>query len=127
MKRFVSVFLFGAVLLVLVASVVVAEDVPAISAKDLVSLYRENEIRFNRNYKDKRIRVSGELVNVSMTKGAPSLTLQDGSLFGMFVYCRASEMDAAADFDKGDTVVVVGKCDATLGKITLEDCVIVAK
>jgi hypothetical protein len=121
MKRFVSVLLLGVLVL---ASVVAADDVPEVSARDMVLLYRENRVRFDRLYLNKKVQVTGELESVGMSKGAPSLTLRDGSLMGMFVYCRASELDAAADLDKGEEVTVVGRCDATLGKITLMDCVI---
>jgi hypothetical protein len=127
MKRFVLGLLLVVVFLVPVMLVVAEDEAPAISARDLVSLYRSNEIRFNRNYLNKRVQVTGELENVGVSKGAPSLTLRDGSLLGMFAYCRASELDVAADFDKGDTVVVVGTCDVALGKITLSDCVIKVK
>jgi hypothetical protein len=125
MKRFV--FIFGAVLLVLVASVAVADEVPSISARDLISLYRENEIRFNRNYLNKTIQVRGVLDRVNVSKGEPTLGLEDGSFLGMYAYCLASELDAAADLDKGDLVVVVGKCEVTLGKVVLRGCVIQTK
>jgi hypothetical protein len=127
MKRFVAGFLFAVVSLVPIIGVFAADEAPATTARELVALYRENEIRFNKNYLNKTIQVTGELKSVGVSKGAPSLTLEDGSLFGMFSYCKASEMDAAADLDKGDSVTVVGVCDATLGKITLSDCVIKAK
>jgi hypothetical protein len=117
-------FVFGVVLLVLVASVVGADEVPSISAKDLVSLYRENEIRFNRNYLDKTVQVRGVLERVTVSRGTPTLGLEDGSLLGMYVYCRASELDTAADLDQGDIVIVVGTCEVALGKVVLRDCVI---
>jgi hypothetical protein len=125
MKKFVFVSFLGAFLLV--QAVGAQEEVPKVLARDLVSLYRENEIRFNRNYLRKKVQVTGELVSVSVSKGAPTLILKDGSLMGMFIYCRASELDPAADLDKGDNVVVVGQCDVALGKITLSDCVIKVK
>jgi RecJ-like exonuclease len=123
-KRFMLGMFLVVVMLVPVTVVMAADEVPVVKATELVSLYRENEIKFNRNYLDKKVQVEGELVRVGVSQGAPSLTLKDGSLLGMFAYCKTSEMDAAADLDTGDTVVVVGKCEVALGKITLHDCVI---
>jgi RecJ-like exonuclease len=127
MKRFVFGLLLVVGFLVPVVAVVAEDETPVVAARDLVSLYRENEIRFNKNHLNKRVQVTGVLERVSVSKGAPILTLQDGSLMGMFSYCRASELDAAADLDKGDTVTVVGTCEVALGKITLSDCVIKVK
>jgi RecJ-like exonuclease len=120
-------FLFAVclALFVLGVSPVFAEDViPAITARELVSLYRENEIRFNKLYLDKKIQVTGEVTNVGESKGKPNLTLQDGSFMGMFAYCKTSELDAAGELDKGDTVVVIGTITVTLGKVIINDCVI---
>jgi hypothetical protein len=95
-----------------------------VTARELVSLYRENEIRFNKLYLDKKMQVTGELTQVGVSGGKPNLNLKDGSLMGMFVYCNASELDTAGELSKGNTVTVIGTCAVLLGKVILNDCVI---
>jgi hypothetical protein len=100
------------------------DEILKVAAKELVSLYRENEIRFNKLYLDKKMQVTGELTQVGVSGGKPNLNLKDGSLMGMFVYCNASELDTAGELSKGNTVTVIGTCAVLLGKIILNDCVI---
>jgi hypothetical protein len=106
------------------ASADAAALIPAVSARDLVSSYRGNEIQFNRTYLDKKIQVTGEVTRVGVSNGEPTINLKDGSLFDMFAYCLASEMDAAAGLRTGNNVTLVGVCTVLLGKVVLRDCVI---
>ena len=118
----------GFSVIILVCSFVFAQDaIPKITARELVRAYRENEIRFNRAYLGKKVQVTGELVKVAVSDGAPMLSIKDGSLLDMFAYCKASEMNTAADLENGLNVTVEGTVNVILGKVILEDCIIIRR
>jgi hypothetical protein len=133
MKRFVLGILSVVVMMVPVMVVGADDEVLVVKATELVSLYRENTIRFYRDYYSAMVQVEGELNCVRLVEGYlnPVLLLEAESPTAFLVaYCKMFEMYAAAYLSAGDIVVVVGECKVTsdLGvgwdTVALTHCVI---
>lgn len=90
----------------------VADDSPAIaiSAVDYVAAYDTNEIAADKEYKGKKLEVTGTVDSVNETFGSYHLTL-DGPSDGIAsVSCRLedSELDRAGSLTPGGTATVTG-------------------
>lgn len=110
------------------------EPVIEISASKLIKAYQENEINASKNYKDKYLKVTGYVDQVSRSD---NVFLDDG----YYVYidygndwdfnticCSLNEesVDAASEFKPGDKITIIGRCEGfeTI-HIKMYDCDIV--
>lgn len=104
------------------------------SASKLIKAYQENEINASKNYKDKYLKVTGYVNQVSRSD---NLFLEDG----YFIYidygnpydfnticCLLNEesIEAASEFKPGDKITIIGRCEGfeTI-HINMHDCDIV--
>jgi tRNA_anti-like len=103
-----------------------AEDKPmAVTSKDLVKSYKENEVAADGKYKDKTLAVTGKISNIAETFGTYSVQLEGVDII-VSVQCTFadSEKDAIAKLKKGQTTTLIGKGDGmTAGLyVGLTDC-----
>lgn len=103
------------------------------SAKFLISEIDKNQMRFDKNYKNKRIIVEGFVGKIEEKNGGYNL-----SLFGeqgianpfKFIECRFSSEaeDSLLELDKGNLIKVEGdykgKEQFQIGSIVLHDCAV---
>ena len=107
----------------------VAEAAIKVTPDELVSAYSENEIAANKQYKDKKLEVTGKLESISAGIGdEPYLVLKTGKQFDMDrpqAHLAKSDQGKAADLKKGQTItlICVGGGEV-MGTPMLSDCVI---
>ena len=110
------------------------ESSKAIPASYLISEVGKNHMRFDKNYKGKRITVEGFVGRIEEQKGKYVLALWGGErLTGPFDYieCRfnADAEDSLLEFDKGDVVKIEGsykgKENFQVGAFILQNCTII--
>ncbi|MDR1251395.1 MAG: OB-fold putative lipoprotein [Treponema sp.] len=98
-----------------------AQPVPSgtieITAKQLYEAFRANQLQADMTYKDKTVKVTGVVAGINKDyldnyyveiEGTSSFATVD-------VYVNASELNKIANLKKGQTVMVVGKCDGYTG------------
>jgi hypothetical protein len=99
-----------------------------VSLGDLLSEYKDNEIRADGQYKGKRIRVSGTVGDVKKDiLSSPYVIVGTGKQFEIpTVQCslRSSEATKAAGLSKGSSVTVSGKVGGLMMNVQLRDCTI---
>lgn len=78
-----------------------------VTPTELAQAYADNEVKADRRFKDKRIRIRGEVGRISRhVLGNPYLTLRaKGSLRD--ISCSGFDDDDLAEVDKGDRVTLV--------------------
>ena len=107
------------------------EALKGLSAKFLISEIEKNRMRFDKNYKNKKIIVKGFVGDITEKKNIYSL-----SLFGetgivnpfKFIECRfeVSEEDSLLELNKGENVIIEGtykgKEDFQIGSMVFHNC-----
>ncbi|WP_158256146.1 hypothetical protein [Corynebacterium sp. 13CS0277] len=92
-----------------------AADTPAIpvTAVDLVSAYEANEIAADKEYKGKKLELTGTLKSVTETLGTYTVTLEGPEMSIADVWCKLqkSQVDAAAELVTGNVITVHGVGD----------------
>lgn len=105
----------------------VPEQVIEVSAAELIKAYQDNEVRADGIYKNKRLRVSGIVSDISVVLGKTSVTMGTGEMFewGIVCYPQTNQQDRVAGLNKGDTVTIIGTCDGkSLLSVTMKNCVL---
>lgn len=99
----------------------------AINADQLFSAYNENRISADNKYKDKLVKVSGQVkeINKGIT-GKTYITLQVSSnmpMSGIHCYFNDSYNAKVAEIRKGNNVTIVGECEGYQGfGVELSNC-----
>lgn len=104
------------------------ESVEQWNAYNIAKKFDENEVAANKDWKDKKIRIYGDIVSVNVDANGVKVTL-DGK-FPNFVDCRF-DSDQARQFEtlkKGDRITIDGTCRGK-GTLCIEfvDCSFVRK
>jgi hypothetical protein len=106
----------------------------AVRVDDILTDYADNGVVAARKYDGKPITVRGKAVRVERGGGLAVVYLYPvtGQRFFWavcppYVVCRFARIDDAAEFKKGDTMTVSGRCDGQPktnrdGAVTLNDC-----
>jgi hypothetical protein len=96
-----------------------------VEASDLQSEYDANEVAADQKYKGKILAVTGTVDSIGKDiVDTPYVTLKTAKLIAT-VQCMFTERDAddLATIQKGDKVVVKGKCDGKLVNVILRGCI----
>eukprot|EP00914_Ancora_sagittata_P003297 GHVO01006842.1.p1 GENE.GHVO01006842.1~~GHVO01006842.1.p1 ORF type:complete len:169 (+),score=5.55 GHVO01006842.1:27-533(+) len=93
-----------------------------ITAYELSRDYEENELRADKKYKGKLVKVDGEVEDISKILGSSGITLV-GYEFS-WISCNFAEVDeeSIAKLDKGDKVSVVGYIDGYGFSVDMSKC-----
>lgn len=97
-----------------------------ISARELASVYDENEIKADKLYKGKTLEVNGSVNDFGEIFSKPYIAINT-NLFLYFIRCNLapSEMSKAATLSKNDQITVVGVNEGQTGvNIDLSNCAI---
>ena len=104
------------------------ESTITISAEKLLKAYDDNEVKADNKYKDKQLKVSGEIDDIGKDITDDTyITVGYGDEYAAsFVQCYFSDSDKSkvADLKKGDKITLVGTCDGLSINVLLKDCVI---
>lgn len=106
--------------------IVPKEEVIKITAKELMSEYKANEIAADNLYKGKLLEVSGNVDNIGKDiLDSPYITLKTNEMFDT-VQCmiKDSEVDKASILKEDDSIILEGKCSGGGLFLLLKDCVI---
>ena len=102
-----------------------AEKPISVTAGDLIAAYENNEIRANKNYKDKLLDVRGYVGDVSEDiLGKPFVVLNDkpdAMITSLGIQCYVRDGDVLAELDKGTEVVIRGRGDGKIMNVLLRD------
>lgn len=104
-----------------------------ISASKLMKAYEDNEISANNNYKNKKIRLTGYVDNVSQSESLFSesyyVYVYNGEKYSYdYIRCSLSEtsLEKAAELKPGDKIVIEGVCNGvSVTTISMSNCEIV--
>lgn len=102
------------------------EEVIKITAKELMSEYKANEIAADNLYKGKLLEVSGNVDNIGKDiLDSPYITLKTNEMFDT-VQCmiKDSEVDKASILKEDDSIILEGKCSGGGLFLLLKDCII---
>ena len=104
-----------------------AEPPLEVDADTLLKAYDDNELKADKEYKDKVLRVSGKVAQVSEVFGIKTLEVQaDDPLQFHRVACplKGDQVDKAIELSKDSPVVVQGKNKGFDISVRLSDCTI---
>ena len=110
-----------------VKSTQAAEPPLEVDAGTLLKAYDDNELKADKEYKDKVLRVSGKVAQVSEVFGIKTLEVQtDDPLQFHRVACplKGDQVDKAIELSKDSPVVVQGKNTGFDISVRLSDCTI---
>lgn len=95
-------------------------------AKDLAQEYDDNEIKANKNYKDKFAEITGKVSSIGEVLSSTYVVLSAEKDFALTqVQCffkDKSEIDKIAEISKGDTVTIIGTIDGKSLNVEVENC-----
>lgn len=98
-----------------------------ITSKDLIKAYDDNEVKADKKYKDKQLKITGEITDIGKDiTDTPYITLGNGDEFAAIsVQCCFSDdqqIKKVGNLKKGETVTVTGTCDGQSLNIVVNDC-----
>jgi hypothetical protein len=91
-----------------------AAEAIKVSPKELYDAYESNQIKADSTYKDKPVRLTGEVGDIGkdiLDKPYIKFNADEYGMTGIQVYFKNSEMNKLGELDKGQTVTIIGKCD----------------
>ena len=141
MRHKIISFLLGILLLVLIGGVIggndetrttggensedaAPEEIVDISAAALAQAYDTNEIAADRDYKNKLLRVTGIVQEISTVLGSSYVVL-DGENLLIDIQCslEKNEQERAAELLNGQEVTMVGRNQGQSLNVSLKNCV----
>lgn len=97
-----------------------------VNVKEILEAYKNNEVRGDGQYKDKRIQIVGKVGDVKKDiTDSIYVTVGTGAAFEIPVvqcFVKNGEEKAAAALNKGDDVTVVGHVDGLMMNVLVKDC-----
>ncbi|WP_411029580.1 OB-fold protein [Spongiimicrobium sp. 3-5] len=103
-----------------------ADTAYALSAKNLIWEYQEDEISTNKKYLEKIIQVKGLVAEVAFHKGFHVVTLNGEGLDSKVIcHMEPTENKKTAGLEKGQMVAVKGICTGYLLDVMLIKCVLI--
>lgn len=101
------------------------EEVISVTASQLVSEYKQNEIAADSKYKDKTLEVSGTVGSIAESFGKQYVTLKsEDIIISVQCFLKSSESEKAATLYQGQSVILQGKNDGMSLNISLSNCAI---
>lgn len=99
------------------------EEVVSVTASQLVSEYKQNEIAADSKYKGKTLEVTGSVGTIGETFGKQYVTLKsDDLIIAVQCFLKSSESEKAATLSQGQSITVQGKNDGMSLNISLSSC-----
>lgn len=99
-----------------------------VSAVDLAAAYEENEVKADKDYKDKTIETTGKISDIGVILGQTYVVLSSGKDFSITnVQCffkDKEQIDKIADLKKGGTVTIQGVVDGKSMNVAVNNCVL---
>lgn len=102
-----------------------AGPAPEASLKDMIDLFRENELRAQSKYADRRWKVSGVYRENGISLGAPWLLVypeEYGGLRGAQCFLDRGSVGAAGRLEKGAKITMSGKVTGRTIYVSFMDC-----
>lgn len=105
-----------------------------ITAEKLIKAYQENEINASKKYKDRYLKVTGYVDNVSrsdnvLLSDSYYVYIDDGNDYNFNdIRCSLNDesIEAAAEIKSGDKIVIIGRCEGfSITSVDMYDCTIV--
>ena len=96
-----------------------------IDAPSLVGAYMQNEVKADQNFKGKTFYVSGTVDQISKDIMDNIYVTLEGDGVIRSVQCYLDDADVAANLNKGEQVVIKGKCDGLMMNVQMKDCSLV--
>jgi hypothetical protein len=97
-----------------------------VSASQLYSDYKANEVAADQRYKDKVLQVSGTVDNIGKDiMDSIYVTLETGTFGSIQCFFADKHASEAAQLRKGQSITVKGRCDGKMMNVLLKGCVIV--
>ena len=97
-----------------------------VNAPDLLATYKANEVRADKDFKDKTFYVEGVVDRIGKDILDHPYVLLKGDEYGILgVQCVLENEEAAADLNKGEYVAIRGKCTGLMMNVQLTDATIV--
>jgi hypothetical protein len=96
-----------------------------VTAKQLIKEFEDNEVKANKKYKDKKIKITGEVATIGQNSSDTYIHLTSGKILGLTnITCnlKNTEDEKAETLNKGDNVAVVGIVKEMIWNITVNDC-----
>jgi hypothetical protein len=96
-----------------------------ITAKQLIKEFEDNEVSANKKYKNKKIKITGEVATIGQNSSDTYIHLTSGKILGLTnITCnlKNTEDGKAETLNKGDNVAVVGIVKEMIWNITVNDC-----
>lgn len=103
----------------------------AVSAERLISEYKANEISADRDYKDRRLRVTGRVDHIGKDIiDSMYVTVGTGEEFELVSVQCFFDNDWGQRLSylrEGETITIEGRCDGKFGNVLLRDCIFPSK
>ena len=96
-----------------------------VTAKQLIKEFEDNEVAANKKYKNKKIKITGEVATIGQNSSDTYIHLTSGKILGLTnITCnlKNTEDGKAEKLNKGDNVAVVGIVKEMIWNITVNDC-----
>ncbi|MBN4054931.1 hypothetical protein JYT15_00320 [Acidimicrobium ferrooxidans] len=95
-----------------------------LSASDLFTAYKDNEVAADEMYKDKVLIVTGTVGSIGKDiTDTMYVTLESGEMmFSIQCFFSAKHKSKLAKIKKGDSVRILGKCTGKFGNVIVKGC-----
>lgn len=101
------------------------EQIVTVTASQLYSEYKQNELAANNKYKGKKIEVSGTIFSIEKMFGQKFITLNTGDIIGKVqCFLNNSEISKAVNLTVGQQISLIGKKDGMSFNVIVKGCVI---
>lgn len=102
------------------------ENVIVVDATKLYSYYDSNEVKADKEYKDKLIEVTGRVTDIGVSLGQTYVCLSTGDAYSLFsIQCffdDDEQIDKVSELNNGDTITLNGTCVGMSMNVVLNDC-----
>jgi len=95
-----------------------------ITALELTSAYIANEVRADRDYRDKMVEVTGIILDIKQSLGDGVFVVLEGSEKFRAVQCYVNDEEQVMQLNKGMKVTFTGRCDGLMTNAIILDCIL---
>ena len=92
-------------------------------ATDLTRDYIDNEIRADKDYKDKQIVVQGIISDIKKGISGNAFIVLEGATSNRSVQCYMKDVEEIETLKKGDKVFIIGICDGLWVNVIMSSCI----
>jgi hypothetical protein len=107
-------------------SAIKEQEDQTVGAPSLLSLYKENEVRADKDFKGKTFYVEGTVEKIGKDIMNNAYVMLKGDEYGILgVQCILEDEAAAADLNKGEHIAIRGKCNGLMMNVLMGDASVV--